>query len=98
MPPHSNANTGRSYGYGQSAGTLPLSNKVLGTSPKFAERENANYAFSINSGSVCTGDLTLDGDTLEDKMIFLKKFALEVADNGAFYIAPASSDDSSSYS
>ena len=95
IKPHSNQSTGRTYSEGESASTLTLENGVIGGDTRFADRNNRNSPFTVNSGSHCLGSLTLQGNTLEHKMQFLRLFAKEVYDNGKFYEPP--NTDSSSY-
>ncbi|MFA6022658.1 MAG: hypothetical protein WC781_01070 [Candidatus Pacearchaeota archaeon] len=97
ISPHSNYTTGKSYSEGQSAITLPLSKGVLGSVPKFAERNDRNQSFALSTQSHCLG-ISLNGNTLEDKMYFLRGVRHVIETNQAFYQVSqsSSSDDSSS--
>lgn len=84
IPPHHNRSSGRSYSEGQSAAVLPLANGQLGTAGSFAERNDRNSPFAIFSYSLCLG-FGLNGNSLEDKMLYLKTFANVVSTNGALH-------------
>lgn len=84
IEPHYNKTTGRNYSEGQSAATLKLTNKQLGTTGIFAERDSRNQPFVCVTSSHCMG-FGLVGTTLEDKMQYLKTFASVVKRNGAIH-------------
>lgn len=85
IQPHHNKTTGKSYKEGQSAATLALTNKNLGTTLKFAERKDKNSPFIISSQNHCQGDLRLGGNSLEDKMVYLRAFKMQVDKEKKFY-------------
>jgi hypothetical protein len=84
IAPHHNKTTGKSYGEGQSAGTLRLNKGELATSALFADRGDRNSQFTISTSSHCLG-FSLRGNSLEDKMQYLHTFANVVNKNGAFH-------------
>ncbi len=106
LRPHYNETSGKSYGEGQSAVTLTLQSKNLGSTVKFAERNDRNSRFDIYSGSNCYGDATSmppfdssNKNSIEDRMFMLRTCAQMVNEEKRFYQAPtySSSDDSGSY-
>ncbi|MBU3913751.1 MAG: hypothetical protein KKB21_03395 [Nanoarchaeota archaeon] len=80
ISPHHNETTGRRYSEGQCAAALHFSRKNLSTSAVLAERANRNSAFIINSTSPCMG-FSFVGNTTEDKMFYLRKWATNVETN-----------------
>jgi len=96
IPGHDNHTTGKNYGEGQSAATLPLKNQTIETTPKFAERKNRDYQFETSSKDHCLG-FKLVGNSPEEKMQFLHTFVNVVINNGAFYQISNSNDDSGGY-
>jgi len=97
IPAHYNETTGKSYGEGQSAGTLSLIKKNLGTTLKFADRNERNSPFRISSKNHCHGDLKLGGNSLEDKMAYLRAFRMQVDKEKKFYQSAASTNDNYDY-
>jgi hypothetical protein len=92
---HSNHTTGKSYAFGQTAATMPISHGELGTEARFAERLDCNSPFVVNNGSHCFGDLKLHGTSLEDKIFYLREVATTIGTQGGFYQLPTTSSDSS---
>jgi hypothetical protein len=84
IPPHNNITTNKSYKEGQSAMTLPLNGEELGTSARFAERQDRNSPFRLVQNSHCLG-FSLVGDSFEDKMAYLRKAAHNVYRNKSFH-------------
>lgn len=84
IPPHHNRTTGKSYKEGQSAAVLPLAKGLLGVTAKFAERKDRDSPFEISNLSHCLG-FSLVGDSLEDKMHYLRTFVSVVERNGGFH-------------
>jgi hypothetical protein len=96
IAPHYNSTTGGNYGEGQSAGALSMDvdKSTLNASLMFISRADRNSRFSQSSQSICTGSLTFHEKTLEGLMYYLRGFATEVYENGAFHTPPVNSDDS----
>jgi hypothetical protein len=82
---HYNHDTGKSYGEGQSAATLPFSGRTIGSNAMFAERPNKESPLVISSQSHCLGTLKLHDNSTAAKMYYLRGFALEVQRNEGFH-------------
>lgn len=94
IAPHQNQTTGQGYSEGQAVAALPFENMIIGTTAKFYSRNSRDSPLIIPSQSQCSGDLKLLGQTITDKLIYIRALAHQIFTNRAFYQV---SDSSSSY-
>lgn len=93
--PHHNSNTSRAYEEGQSAISLPLLNKQIHGTVRFAERPNRDSPFSVSSYSTCSGGLPI-GDAIGGRAHYLQVFADMIGREGKFH-ANVHTDSSDGY-